>query len=413
MVKENRVVVTGVGIISPNGVGKEAFWEALLNGVSGIRELTRFDSSEFESKIAGEVEDFNECKYIPPKKAKRMGRLNKLGLVATALALEDAGLEPSDYQREKTGVVVGTAIGDVELAEAQYQIFHQKGIKGLNPFLSMGIAPASILGEIVEHFKIPGYGLVISTGCSSGLNAVGHAFEVIKSGQAEIILAGGVEAPLSPVTFGTYNLLHQLSLRNESPEEASRPYEKTRDGFVMSEGAGMLVLETLESAFRRNARVYGEIKGYGSTYDVYKSYQMEISGQKSAEAIRLALEEAGVGLEEIDYINAHGSSTPTADKKETNAIKLVFQDLAYDIPVSSIKSMIGHPFGAAGPLQVAAAMLVMQDGVIPPTINYQEKDPECDLDYVPNYPREEEVETSLVNSYGLGGNNSVVVVTKI
>jgi len=407
-----RVVVTGLGVIAPNGIGKDDYWASLKAGKSGIVQITRFDVSPYPTHIAGEINDFEPGKYISKKKAKFMSRFAQFALAASRMAIEDARLDLARENRYRAGVALGTAVGGLQIAEEQCEIFHEKGIDGVSPFSAMAMNPNSGVGAIAIELKIGGPNITISTGCSAGLNAMGYAFETISSGRADLMVAVGAEAPLFPVTFDLFCAANVLSKRNGNPAKASRPFDRFRDGYVLSEGAGAVILEKMEHAVERGARIYAEVAGYGITNDSYSMLKMEPTGKEVARSMRIALENAGLAPEEVDYINAHGSSSLVADKRETRAIKLAFGKHAYGIPISSIKSMIGQALAATGTIQFITATLAIQNSCVPPTINYEEPDPECDLDYVPNKVRTHEVRVAMVNSFGQGGNNTTVVLKK-
>ncbi|MFB0526941.1 MAG: beta-ketoacyl-ACP synthase II [bacterium] len=407
-----RVVVTGLGVIAPNGIGKDNYWDAIKRGESGISRITRFDVSQYPTQIAGEINDFNPSKYMSKKKAKFMSRCAQFGLASSRMAIEDARLELSREDRYRVGVALGTAVGGLQIAEEQCEIFHKKGVDGVSPFSAMAMNPNAGVGAIAIELKINGPNVTISTACSAGLNAIGYAFETIRSGKADLMVAVGAEAPLFPVTFDSFCAAQVLSRRNGDPRRASRPFERFRDGYVLSEGAGAVILEKLEHALERGAKIYGEVAGYGITNDSYSILKMEPTGKEVARTMRIALENAGLALEDVDYINAHGSSSLVADKRETKAIKLAFSNYAYKIPISSIKSMIGQPLAATGSIQFITAALAIEHNCLPPTINYEEPDPECDLDYVPNQARVYEVRVAMVNSFGQGGNNTSVILKR-
>ena len=409
---KRRVVITGLGVIAPNGIGKEAFWDALVNGRSGIGRITRFDASTYPSQIAGEVNGFDPTDYIEPKKARRTNRFAHFGLAASKLAIEDARLQIDPSNAHNIGVSIGSASGGEVTLEEQCNRLMEKGIRRLSPFATVNMfhhAPAS---EIVEVYKIKGPTITISTGCPAGLSAISSAFDKIRYGEIDIMIAGGVETPLAPFLFASFCVSNSLSIRNDTPEKASCPFDMKRDGTVLGEGAGIVVLESLESAKNRDVEIYAEVIGSGITSDGYSTIHADVSGEQSARAIEIALKTAGLPTEDIDYFNAHGSSYPEYDIKETNAIKLVFGEYAYKLPISSIKSMIGQPLAAAGGLQFVSTVLTIKNNIIPPTINYEFPDPKCDLDYVPNKPRGKKVNNALVNSYGYGGINVSLVITK-
>lgn len=407
---KRRVVITGLGVIAPNGVGKRAFWDALKEGRSGIRHITRFDPSPFPTQFAGEV-DFDPLQFISPKQIKRMDRTSHLAVSAAKMAVEDAGLNIKDENRERIGVMIGTAMAGHGLILEQHDVFIKKGPMRIDTFTAIGSFPDAPSSQISIELGINGPSFSIATACSSASDAIGYAFNAIRNKELDIIIMGGADTPLFPPILSAFCVLRALSRRNESPKEASRPFDKTRDGFVLGEGAGILILEDLEHALNRNAHIYGEILGFGMTCDAYHMTKPEPSGAQAIRALKQALKDADIKPEEIEYVNAHGTSTPLNDKNETFVIKEVFKLHAKKLAVSSVKSMIGHLIGAAGSVELIAALMALEEGVIPPTINYRIPDPECDLDYVP-IAREAEVVTLLKNSFGFGGKNSALVVGK-
>jgi 3-oxoacyl-[acyl-carrier-protein] synthase II len=409
---KRRVVITGLGVIAPNGIGKEEFWDALVNGRSGIGRVTRFDASTYPSQIAGEVNGFDPKDYIEPKKARRTNRFAHFGLAASKLAIGDARLQIDPSNAHNIGVAIGSSTGGLVNWEEQYSRFMEKGMRRIAPFAPSNMHHHALAGEIVEAYGIKGPTITLSTGCPAGLSAIGSAFDKIRYGEIDIMIAGGVETPLAPYIFATFCVPNSLSTRNDTPEKASRPFDIKRNGTVLGEGAGIVVLESLESAENRDVEIYAEVIGSGATSDGYDNIHADVSGEQSARALEVALKAAGLPPEDIDYFNAHGSSYPEYDVKETNAIKLVFGEFAYKLPISSIKSMIGQPLAAAGALQFVSTVLTIKNNIIPPTINYEFPDPKCDLDYVPNKPREKEVDNVLVNSYGYGGINVSLALTK-
>jgi len=409
---DRRVVITGLGVIAPNGIGKDAFWEAIVHGKSGVDRIKSFDTSEYDTKIAAEVSDFDPLNYIEKSVAKRVDRFAQFGIGSAKIAIEDGKLDLRKEDKDGIGVCIGSGLGGVLFHEEQMMQGYRKGIDRLNPLCIPRITPNAVSGHISIIFGLTGPNMVISTACSSGSHAVGQALDTIRSGRADVMLAGGVEAPLTPFTFGAYCALRVLSKRNDSPKEASRPFDKNRDGFVIGEGGAVLVLETLDHAEKRGAHIYAEIIGYGMTSGAHHMVMPAPEGKDAAKAMSLALEDAGIGPTEVDYINAHGTSTPQNDRIETKAIKVVFGDYAYKIPISSTKSMIGHTIGAAGAIEALVCCLTIENQIIPPTINYKYPDPECDLDYVPNESRKAKIRRILSNSFGFGSNNSCLIIRK-
>ena len=407
-----RVVITGMGVIAPNGVGLKTFWDSLANGRSGIGRITRFNAVSYASQIAGEVKDFNPLDYMNAKSVRRMDRFSQFAVACVRMALDDSRMEITQDNSDKVGIALGSALGGFPMAEEQYAIFMEKGLKRVDPLLAIKPFSGGSASQVSIEFGIRGYSNTIGGGCAVGSDSVGYAFHTIKNNLAEVMVTGASEAPIAPLTFGAFSLIGALSKKNSDPTTASRPFDKKRDGFVMGEGAAVLILEDLEHALGRNAPIYAEILGYGTTNDGYHMVQPSPTGEQAKRAIQMALLEANMESKEIDYINAHGSSTPLNDKIETKVIKEVFGEHAYEVPVSSIKSMVGHCLGAAGSIEIIASVLTIQNQFIPPTINYEFPDPECDLDYVPNRGRKNAVKTILTNSYGFGGKNSALIIRK-
>lgn len=385
--KKRRVVITGLGVIAPNGIGKDAFWQALREGKSGIRKITRFDASSYPSQVAGEINDFDPTDYMSPKSARRMDRFAQFAVACARMAIEDAGLKIDKENAEKMGTIVGTAMGGYEFAEFQHGILLEKGLSRVSPFLLIAVFPSACSGQVALEFGLKGICETISMACASGTASLGNAFEAIRNGKMDVMIAGGSDATVTPLILGSLCRGNSISTHNHIPQKASRPFDRNRDGFVLGEGAGMLVLEELNHALGRGAYIYAEIVGYATTCDAYHMTNPLPNAKEASRAMKLALREAGLDPKEVDYINAHGSSTPLNDKTETLAIKNVFGRYAYSLPVSSIKSMTGHLQGASGAVEAIACCLAIQNGIIPPTINYENPDPECDLDYVPNKAR--------------------------
>lgn len=408
-----RVVITGLGVISPVGNDKESFWEALKEGKSGIGPITRFDASEMPVRFAGEVRGFDPNLFLDRKEAKRMDRFSQYAVAATKMALEDAGLDMARVNPERVGVVFATGIGGMETFEEQSRVLVEKGPSRVSPFFVPMMIANMAAGQIAINIGARGINFTVNTACASGTNAVGEAFRVLQRGEAEVVITGGTEASVTPLAVAGFSSMKALSTRNEDPQAASRPFDRLRDGFVLGEGAGVLILETLEHALARGARIYAEIAGYGCTADAYHITAPDPQGEGAARAMALALADAHLLPEEIDYINAHGTSTDLNDRLETLAIKKVFGPHAYKLAISSIKSMIGHLLGAAGAVEIVATALTIYEGIIPPTINYQEPDPDCDLDYVPNQARRQQVRAALSNSFGFGGHNAVVLLKRL
>ena len=408
----NRVVITGMGVLTSLGIGKDNFWNSLIQGKSGISTVTRFDTAGFPTKIAGEVKEFDPNDYMDKKEARRMDRFAQFAVAAAALSLKDAGIDLSNEDLDRVGVIMGTGIGGTETFEEQHCHFLEKGPGRLSPlFIPMMIGNMGA-GQISIQFNLQGPNMTIVNACASSANAVGEAFKLLQRGGADVVLSGGAEAPITPMSMAGFSSMKAMSTRNEAPEKASRPFDARRDGFVMSEGGGILVLETLEHALSRGAHIYAEVVGYGCTDDAYHITAPDPEGAGARKSMEKALVDGGISPEEVDYINAHGTSTVLNDKFETLAIKHVFGDYAKSLAVSSTKSMTGHLLGASGAVEIMAAALAIEKGIIPPTINYENPDPECDLDYVPNRSREASVKVALSNSFGFGGHNVTVAVRK-
>lgn len=405
-----EIVVTGMGVLSSVGQSLDEFWSALIHGQSGIGFIGSFDTEAFDVKIAGEIRDFDPASYVLPSIYRKIDRFAQLGVCASKLALDDAGLEITPGEARRVGVVIGTGLGGILFHEEQIISVMLEG----GPHRAMAsavprISPNSVSSYIAIAFGIEGPNYAISTACSSGANAIGQALLLLRSGLVDVCLTGGVEAPLTPVTVAAYQALRCLSLRHSDPTKASRPFDKDRDGFVLGEGAGILVLETREHAMKRKARVYAELAGYGTSCGAYNMVAPRPDGFDAAQAIRNALEDGEVSPDEVDYINAHGTSTVLNDVAETKAIKHVFGERAYSIPISSTKSMIGHTIGAAGAIEAIATILGLRHQQIHPTINLEHADPECDLDYVPAKAREAKLNIAISNSFGFGSNNAALV----
>ncbi|MEW6669856.1 MAG: beta-ketoacyl-ACP synthase II [Thermodesulfobacteriota bacterium] len=409
---KRRAVITGLGVVAPNGIGKEAFWRANLEARSGVAFVTSFDTAKFHTRIAAEVKDFEPSLFMPADVASRVDRFVHFGLASAGLALEDSGLALEKTDRERVGVIMGSGLGGMLFHEAQILATLDKGAHRVNPACVPRITPNAVAAHMAIQYGLLGPNYVVSTACASGNHAIGEAYNKIQDGRADIILAGGAEAPLTPYTFGAFYSLRVMSRSTRPPKEVSRPFDRERDGFVMGEGGAVLVLEEVEHALRRNAHIYAEVVGYGLTSGASHMVMPKAGGEDAARTLRLALQDAGLRPGEVDYINAHGTSTKANDTAETQAIKDVFGADAYRIPVSSTKSMIGHTIGAAGAIEAVASCLAIEEQILPPTINYEQLDPECDLDYVPGRPRPARVNTVLSNSFGFGSVNACIVFKK-
>jgi len=411
-VLRRRVVVTGMGLVIPTGIGVQTAWKNVCEGKSGIGLLTRFDTSGFETKIAGEVKGFNADHYIEKKEIKKMDLFIQYALGATKEAVEDAQLEITPENSERIGVIVGTGLGGLPTIEKYHKVLLEKGPGRITPFFIPMLIANLASGQIAIQFGAKGPNTCVVTACATGAHCIGDAFRAIVYGDAEAIIAGGTEANITPLTIGGFNAMKALSTRNEEPEKACRPFEKNRDGFVVAEGSGIVILEELGFALKRKAKIYGELIGYGYTGDAYHITAPSPDGDGAVRCMRMAIKDAGLRREDIDYINAHGTSTPLNDQTETLAIKTVFGESAKKIPVSATKSMTGHLLGAAGSTEAIFTVLAIQNGIIPPTINYEEPDPECDLDYVPNVARRQSLEVAMSNAFGFGGTNATLVFKK-
>jgi 3-oxoacyl-[acyl-carrier-protein] synthase II len=411
-VLKKRVVVTGVGLVIPTGIGTGPAWKNICEGKSGIGPLTRFDPNGLETRIAGEVKGFNPEAYIEKKEIKKMDLFIQYALAATKEALEDSKLKITTENCERIGVIVGTGLGGLPTIEKYHQILLEKGPARISPFFIPMLIANLASGQIAIQFGAKGPNTCIVTACATGAHCIGDAFRAILYGDAEAIIAGGTEANITPLTIAGFNAMKAISTRNEEPEKASRPFEKNRDGFVVAEGAGILILEELEFALKRNAKIYGELIGYGYSSDAYHITAPPPDGEGAARCMRMAIKDAGLMPQDIDYINAHGTSTPLNDLTETQAIKTVFGEHAKKVAISSTKSMTGHLLGAAGSTEAIFTLLAIRDGIIPPTINYDVPDPECDLDYVPNVARHQPLTVAMSNAFGFGGTNATLIFRK-
>lgn len=405
----NRVVITGMGVISPVGKDLETFWDSLVSGRSGIDAITLCNTDPYPTKIAGEVKEWNPEKYIEPKLVRRISRAGQFAVGAAMEAVRDAGLKLGDVN-PNVGVLLGTGTSSFPDTEQAMRTFLTRGPMRISPFF----APISLAnmptGQVAMHLNVQGYNSTVVTACAAGTQAVGEAYEIVRRGDADVMLAGGTEAPLCELGLASFCVMRVLSNRNDEPTKASRPYDRDRDGFVPAEGAGVMVLESLESALARDATIYAEVIGYGATSDAYHMVMPEPKGIGASKAMEKALHNAGIQPLEVDYINAHGTSTQLNDASETSAIKRALKEYAHRVPVSSTKSMTGHMLGAAGAVEAIAGTLAIKKKAIPPTINYDTPDPECDLDYVPNEARNADVRVVMSNSFGFGGQNAVLIL---
>ncbi len=418
MNKQRRVVITGVGIVSPNGIGNNACWESMINGVSAVRRVTEFDVSLFNTKIAAQVRDFDPVALgLTWDESVRMDRYVQFAVVAARMALEDSHMDLSKINKERMGVSLANAICGTKYMEEEFALVTDSGKNPIDPSIvrpdlydaAMFNTPSS---EITAKYGLQGICNTISTGCTAGTDSVGFSYEAIQDGDADIMITGASEAPITPITFGAFDTVNVLSVHNDEPEKASRPFDARRNGFVISEGAGLLVVEELEHALKRKARIYCEITGFGTTCNAYHMTDLPKEGDAMSDCIQIAMTDAGINPEDIDYINAHGSSTRQNDAFETSAYKMALGEYAYKVPISSLKSMIGHPLAGANGIEIAMGALIFERNVLPPTINQEEKDPACDLDYIPNKSREKEVNCMLKTSSGFSGIHSSMVLKR-
>lgn len=409
---KKRVVITGLGVISPVGSDTSSFWKSIVAGKSGITAISHFDVSEFTSRISGHVHDYDPLQFFSTKEARNLSRFVQFAAVASREAVANAKLDMDQVDRDRVGVLIGSGIGSIGTAEEEYKKFMERGPRRLSPHLIPKIIINEAAGQVSIEMGARGPATCVATACSTATNAIGDAYRFLQYGDADVIIAGGTESATSVLGVGGFCALKALSQRNDEPARASRPFDKERDGFVMAEGAGVAILETLEHAQKRGAPILAEMAGYGRTSDAYHITAPESSGMGATRAMLLAIQDAGLKPSDISYINAHGTSTHLNDKVETLAIKNAFNEYASKVPISSTKSMTGHLLGAAGGVEFAASVMSVIDDIIPPTINYENPDPDCDLDYVPNEARKATVNSAMSNSLGFGGHNASVVVKK-
>lgn len=408
-----RVVVTGLGLVTSLGTGVEKTWNAIKNGETGVGPITKFDASEFTAQVAGEVKDFNAEDFIPKKELKKLAEYTQFAIAASKMAVEDAKLEITDANAENIGVIVSSGIGGLEVMEKQHLILQERGPKRLSPFLIPAMIENMAAGNVSIYLGAKGPNKSVVTACASGTHSIGDAFEMIKAGRVDTVVAGGTEACITPLGVGGFCALKALATKfNDTPEKSSRPFNVDRNGFVMGEGAGVVILEELETAKARGAKIYAEMVGYGETGDAYHMTAPAEGGEGAVRAINMALKEANIDISEVDYINAHGTSTPANDRLETAAIKTVFGDHVKNIGVSSTKGATGHALGGAGGIEGVFLALAIEEGIMPPTINYENPDPECDLYYVPNKAEKKDIKVALSNSLGFGGHNAVIAMKK-
>ena len=407
-----RVVITGVGLVSPLGIGLNETWQALCAGKSGVGEITRFDTTKFQTKIAAEVKDFRAEDFLPQKEAKRTERFIAYAIAAARMAMENSGLVIDETNSARVGVITGCGLGGLGILESTCSTLAERGPRRVSPFFIPMMIGNMAPGMISIQFGAKGPNASLATACAAGAHAVGDSFKIIANGLADAMITGGVEAVVNPTCIAGFNSMKALSTRNDEPQKASRPFERDRDGFVVGEGSGILIIEALEHALERGAKIYAEITGYGLSGDGYHMTAPPPDGNGAVRCMQAALKDAGLQPNQIDYINAHGTSTPLNDISETTAIKEVFNDHAYKLAISSTKSMIGHLLGGAGGVETAFTALTIDEGVIPPTINYDHADDACDLDYVPNVKRKSNVKHAMTNSFGFGGTNASLILSK-
>jgi 3-oxoacyl-[acyl-carrier-protein] synthase II len=407
-----RVVITGVGLVTPLGIGVEETWQALCAGKSGVGKITRFDTSDFQTKIAAEVKDFHAEDFLPLKEAKRTERFIAYAIAAARMALEDSGLVIDDRNSDRVGVITGCGLGGLGILESTCNTLDKRGPRRVSPFFIPMMIGNMAPGMISIHLGARGPNASLATACAAGAHAIGDSFKIIGNGLADAMITGGVEAVVNPTCIAGFNAMKALSTRNDEPEKASRPFERDRDGFVVGEGSGIMIIEALDHALARGARIYAEIIGYGMTGDGYHMTAPPPDGNGAVRCMEAALDDAGLAPHQIDYINAHGTSTPLNDLSETRAIKKVFNDHAYKLAISSTKSMTGHLLGGAGGIETIFTALTITDGIMPPTINHDAADPECDLDYVPNVMRKAKVKLAMTNSFGFGGTNASLILAE-
>lgn len=412
MRNENRVVVTGMGSVTPFGEGVDLFWDSLKRGLSGVKPITTFDVTDYQTKIAGEIRDFDPARYLEKKELRKVDRFVQFALAASIMALEDAGLKIEGRLAENAGAIIGAGLGGLPTIEEFHTVLMTRGPRRVSPFFIPKLIANMAPGYISMYLGLKGPNESIVTACATGNHSIGNAFRNIQRGDAVVMLCGGTESTITPMGISGFNALNALSKRNDEPEKASRPFELNRDGFVIGEGSGILVLEELGHALSRGTKIYAELAGYGSTADAYHFTAPQPDGEGAARCMQKAIDDAGISPKDVGYINAHGTSTKQNDLMETRAVKTVFGDCAYDIPISSVKSMIGHLLGGAGGVEAIATVKAIETGVMPPTINYEKPDPECDLDYVPNKARLGDFSFALSNSFGFGGTNASLLFKK-
>lgn len=409
---KRRVVVTGLGMISPLGLDVQSSWQAIIQGKSGVGYITHFDAKDYPVRIAAEVKGFDPTKYIELKEVKKMDRFIHFAIAATEMAIVDSKLKITPENSERIGIVIGSGMGGLPAIEYYHQVLLEKGWKRVSPFFIPMVIINLAAGQISIKYGIKGPNLAVTTACATGNHSIGEAFRMIQYGDADVMIAGGTEAVITPMAVAGFAIMRALSTRNEEPEKASRPFDVDRDGFVMGEGSGILILEELEHALKRGAKIYAELVGYGMTSDAYHITAPAPEGEGGARCMKMALNDAGISPEQIDYINAHGTATKQGDELETQAIKTIFGEHSYKLCVSSTKSMTGHLLGAAGGIEAIFTILSIYEDIVPPTINLDNPDPECDLDYVPYNAKKKEIKYAMTNSFGFGGTNASLIFKK-
>ncbi len=411
--EKRRVVITGMGVVAPNGIGIEDFWDSLVHGRSGVRRITHFDASSYPSQVAAEVPDFDPTNYMDPKTSRRLGRFAQFALAAAQMAVEDSKIDLSQIDPYRVGVFIGTAIGGGDISENQHNIFMEKGLKRISPYAAISISTHSASGIIGCEFNLKGPNTTISSGCNSGLDATYLAYNAIHLGDADMMITGAGEAPITPYIHAIFCASGNLSRENREPKKALKPYDMNADGMVLGEGGAMIILEELRHALKRNANIYGEVLGYSAVNEAFDLFGIGTENGAMAFNLKQVLSNAKTDIMEIDYISAHGNGLLSYDVAETEAIKEVFGEMAYDVPVTSIKPVTGHSISSTGVFQVISSLLAMKQGIVPPTINIENPDPKCDLNYVRNYFLQKEVQTSLINAHGFGGRLTALIVRKL
>jgi 3-oxoacyl-[acyl-carrier-protein] synthase II len=408
-----QVVITGMGAVTPVGNNVPAMWQALVEGRSGVGPITLFDAAPFETRFAAEVKDFAPEDWMGRKEARRMDRYTQFAVAAASQALTDSGLQITPENAYRIGVIIGSGIGGIATIISEVETLRVKGPSRVSPFMVPMMLVDTAAGQVAIQFGLRGPNMAVVSACASGSNAIGEAGEMVRRGMADVVLAGGAEAGIVPLAIAAFNVMGAISRRNDAPQQASRPFDAHRDGFVFGEGASVVILESLEHAQARGAHIYAELLGYGASADAYHITAPQESGEGAAAAMQMALDQAKLRPEDIGYLNAHGTSTPLNDKGETLAVKHVFGPQAYRLPISSTKSMTGHLLGAAGAVEAIVCVKALQEGILPPTINYETPDPDCDLDYVPNIARHAPIKTAMSNSFGFGGHNACLIFGKM